>query len=722
MDKQFLARNQTAIILFFTALVCYGYFFSKYSDPNENSRLNLVYSIAEDGTFRIDRYHENTIDKAYFLGHYYSDKAPGSSFLAVPVYAFIRLFSGIFSNSISTQTSKYLIRLFVVSMPSALLAVLIYQFLGYFNKNEYLRYILVLFYSLGTIAFTYSILFYGHQIVAFLIFLCFYLMFSIKQESVEDKAKLFLCGFLSGYACITEYPASIAVFFMAVYLFVSLKKKSNVLVFLLGSIMPVLLMMTYDYMCFGGIFRIGQSYPAIREFKQIHMNSFFGLTFPRPGVLLSLCFSISRGLFFLSPFLLLSIPGFYYFYKREKYRKEFWLFVCVVVYYFIYNSSYWDPIGGNGIGTRYLVPVLPFLAAPVIFCFDHKGKYSFRKTLEFLGVLSVILVSVVTITEPRVPMEINNALGAVSVPLLIRGYIIDNQGMILGLKGLSSLLPLFLILLLFFAIFKRNQRIMEIKPEEEVMQGKNRRVGLAGNIVFVSLAGLVLLAATVEKESVDVYNFMGLKYQKMGQFENALKNFNKAISINPKHPYAYSNILKMYVNNGKYDEAIKMGNEIIGLAIASGETYNTLGITYYEKRMYDKAIENYKKAISIDPQTAQFYDNLGVAYDMKGLYTEGINSHLKAIRYELGNIKAYKNLAAVYIRQGRYDEAVGVYTRAIYTIPGDAQLHYLLAAVYMKRNDVKSAVGEFDKYLTYEKDAIRTGEVKKLLRDISTAR
>src|SRR5947209_17123643 len=51
---------------------------------NQNSRFDLLRAIVERHTLQIDGYHENTQDKAHFNGHYYSDKAPGLVFLAVP--------------------------------------------------------------------------------------------------------------------------------------------------------------------------------------------------------------------------------------------------------------------------------------------------------------------------------------------------------------------------------------------------------------------------------------------------------------------------------------------------------------------------------------------------------------------------------------------------------------------------------------------------------------
>ena len=62
----------------------FSFIYSMRAGGNQNSRFDLLRAIVERHTLQIDAYHENTQDKAHFQGHYYSDKAPGLVFLAVP--------------------------------------------------------------------------------------------------------------------------------------------------------------------------------------------------------------------------------------------------------------------------------------------------------------------------------------------------------------------------------------------------------------------------------------------------------------------------------------------------------------------------------------------------------------------------------------------------------------------------------------------------------------
>ena len=82
------ALQRTEILLFILGLGVYSYFYQA-GGWNQNTRFNLVRSIVEEGSAKIDRYHENTGDKARRGDHYYCDKAPGASWLAVPVYAVV---------------------------------------------------------------------------------------------------------------------------------------------------------------------------------------------------------------------------------------------------------------------------------------------------------------------------------------------------------------------------------------------------------------------------------------------------------------------------------------------------------------------------------------------------------------------------------------------------------------------------------------------------------
>ena len=82
---------------------------------------------------QIDAYHENTQDKAHFQGHYYSDKAPGLVFLAVPFALIARpalRMAGVDPESPRGEVAlSYVVSAGAVALPTALAGVCLF-FLG----------------------------------------------------------------------------------------------------------------------------------------------------------------------------------------------------------------------------------------------------------------------------------------------------------------------------------------------------------------------------------------------------------------------------------------------------------------------------------------------------------------------------------------------------------------------------------------------------------------
>ena len=92
----FVRRPDLSLLLAFAFLsIFFTGQFAPFANPNELSRLQAVYSFVENGTFAIDGAiavfgdHE---DKSVWDGHFYSNKAPGLTFAAIPVYRALRVF------------------------------------------------------------------------------------------------------------------------------------------------------------------------------------------------------------------------------------------------------------------------------------------------------------------------------------------------------------------------------------------------------------------------------------------------------------------------------------------------------------------------------------------------------------------------------------------------------------------------------------------------------
>ena len=102
---------------------------------------------------------------------------------------------------------------------------------------------------------------------------------------------------------------------------------------------------------------------------------------------------------------------------------------------------------------------------------------------------------------------------------------------------------------------------------------------------------------------------------------------------------------------GNLEEAIEVYKKAIFLNPDYADTYNNMGITLKEQGKLDEALTALNKALSIDPDNAEAYYNIGNALKEQGYLEEAIEAYTKAlsvnpdltiIHYSISSIKTYK--------------------------------------------------------------------------------
>ncbi len=376
--------------LFLALALSYAYFIHRGEQWNAESRLDLVYAIVDQHTLSIDAYHANTQDKAFFRGHYYSDKAPGMAFAAVPAYLLLELALGRdFLQGLDFLT-RYLLALLVVGLPSALCGVLLWRLLARWDADPGRRWWLAVGYGLGTMAFPFATLFYGQQFAANLLLAAFVLI--VTADLARGRA--LLAGLLCGYAVISEYPAAIVAAGLGLYA-LHARGWRGAAWMAAGAVPALALAAAYNLAVFGSPLATGYAHLAgDPQFVAGQSRGLLGITLPRPEALWQTSFGPYRGLFLLSPFLLLSLYGL-----RELALTGRWA-LCLLTggvsaLYFLVNASYFAWDGGYSLGPRLLVPVLPLFTLPAIF-----GLRRWPLASRALVVVSVLVVSAGTTDIP----------------------------------------------------------------------------------------------------------------------------------------------------------------------------------------------------------------------------------------------------------------------------------------------------------------------------------
>jgi len=143
--------------------------------------------------------------------------------------------------------------------------------------------------------------------------------------------------------------------------------------------------------------------------------------FPSLNTILNLLILPFRGLFFSSPILIMSLPGFFIGFKSKEFRVEVLFSTIISIIFFLLIASYFGWDGGYTVGPRYILPIYPFLFLVAIFSFNYLPKI-----FKILGVISIIINLSITVVGNEIPREIKNPLGDVIFINLIRGNVSIN--------------------------------------------------------------------------------------------------------------------------------------------------------------------------------------------------------------------------------------------------------------------------------------------------------
>ncbi len=454
---------------------------------NQNSRFDLLRAIIERHTLRIDAYHENTQDKAHFRGHYYSDKAPGLVFAAVPIaYAARPALRAIGINPQSARGEfalSYLVTACTVALPMALAAVCLF-FLGLrFGADSAAAAFGALVLALGTPIWAYASLFWAHALVGACLVFAFAAGFKLRDavSPKQDFLWALAVGLAAGWATVTEYPAAPVSALLAFYALSQAWRRGaparwRVLGGVgLGAAFCLMVLLGYLYAAFGSI-RPSYSYYDPNSFAFMQQRGYLGLTYPHPDRLLKLLFGCSRGLFFASPIALAAPFGLWKLWKQRTYSAGAMVAAAIALYYFLFNSSFYWWKAGRSFGPRYTGACIPLLCCGLAVLWQRTSPH-WRGALLAVAACSIGLTLMVVSTTSQLSVQDNCPMIHSIWPAFWSGqmalnresmltaadagssgkYAAFNLGQLLGLHGLSSLLPLLAVWVIAALLWQRLQ-------------------------------------------------------------------------------------------------------------------------------------------------------------------------------------------------------------------------------------------------------------------------
>lgn len=370
------------IINFFLA----SYYLDVWLTPNAASRAVPILTLYENKTLVIDKYKDYAGDVSVINNHYYSNKAPLSSFIVYPFYSAYKTLR--LPELKDTELKKYPIYIWAYKAPDGIVhtpdgrvfilpqlatplilgdilcgvipfvLILVLSLFAIKKVSTKLSPIVVVMMSFyGSFLFAYSGTYTGHILSG---------IFALTGYIFLKKKDYILSGIMVGIALATEFPVGILVPVWGLPIYLNEKKISKPLLFAVGLIPGIILVLWYNYHLTGSIAKTPYSY-EVHQQKENAQD--IGFNWPTLSAFWGLVFSTFRGVLYYTPIFILMLwyvikSGYQNTIKSAKNKMSIFnngiknYFLMTIIAYLILYSAYYQWPGGWAFGPRYLIPMV----------------------------------------------------------------------------------------------------------------------------------------------------------------------------------------------------------------------------------------------------------------------------------------------------------------------------------------------------------------------------
>lgn len=199
-------------------------------------------------------------------------------------------------------------------------------------------------------------------------------------------------------------------------------------------------------------------------------------------------------------------------------------------------------------------------------------------------------------------------------------------------------------------------------------------------------------------ENHKLYYERGITYALQGNYDKALKDYNRAIQIFPEDYSYYYRRSNAYIHMNRLDNAVKDINIALSLnpdnedsIIRKKNLANRYTVNAYDLDQngdYHSAMVAIKKAIDLDSTEAYNYNLKSRLHIKFNQFYQAESDIIQAINLDNKNEAYYQLLDWLLAREQRFDEIIDFWDQYIQLVPGNA-------SAFMERGGAKYRKGDF---------------------------
>ena len=192
------------------------------------------------------------------------------------------------------------------------------------------------------------------------------------------------------------------------------------------------------------------------------------------------------------------------------------------------------------------------------------------------------------------------------------------------------------------------------------------------------------------------YNHRGIAYGWQDRLNDAIREFHRAIGINPYYANAYLNLARHHAKARQYDLAIDSFHKAIEIDPNNARAWYEQGDAYYKIRNNEQAITSFSNAVSIDPTHQRARRSLRDARSRLGRYHENLRQFDEAIAVyrqmlegDWRDADAWFALGEIYGEQGNHAEAIQCFAQTTLLDPDNPLMWAHLGEACLRVGDYR---------------------------------
>ena len=168
--------------------------------------------------------------------------------------------------------------------------------------------------------------------------------------------------------------------------------------------------------------------------------------------------------------------------------------------------------------------------------------------------------------------------------------------------------------------------------------------------LLASISALVLTG--------DDHFYRGVRLEKQGRLQEALREYEQALEVDPDLWEAHSNLGLAYMALAKWDLTERHLGTAARIKPDRWESHNNLGIYLRKQNRYQEAADAFRKALEVNPFSADARSNLAEVFAARGRFDEAVRHFHLALENDPHHRLAHWNLGLLLQGQGKNTEAV----------------------------------------------------------------